>query len=93
MEDGYRVIYENTAIVPSEIGKSHNYPIFVQATDLDTPFIKTDDLFYVHENDWLRYPKGRIKPGELLIEVKGKIEKVSLVPDDFPRKALVIFIS
>ena len=34
-------------------------------------------------------PKGRISKGEILIEVKGKIEKVAIVPDDFPEKTLV----
>lgn len=87
--EGYRVIYENTTILCGKEGADNNYPLFLQATDLETPFIKTDGLFYVHESDWLRYPKGRIKHGELLIEVKGKVEKVSIVPDDFPEKVLV----
>ena len=87
--EGYRVIYENTEILSESDGKASNYPFFLQAADLQTPFIKTDNLFYVHENDWLRYPKGQVKRGELLIEVKGKIEKVALVPDDFPEKTLV----
>ena len=89
VEDGYRVVYENTEIVESTIGKDMGFPYFLQATDLETPFIKTDNLFYVAEEDWKRYPKGRIKKGEILIEVKGKLEKVSIVPDDFPEKTLV----
>ena len=43
----------------------------------------------MHNDEWKRYPKGRIKKGEILIEVKGKIDKVSIVPDDFPEKTLV----
>jgi restriction endonuclease S subunit len=74
---GYRVVYENTTIIDAEEGKANNYPYFLQATDLETPFIKTDNLFYVNDADWKRYPKGRIKKGEILIEVKGKIEKVN----------------
>lgn len=89
VEDGYRVVYENTEIVESTLGQSMGFPYFLQATDLETPFIKTDNLFYVEEKDWERYPKGRIKKGEILIEVKGKLEKVSIVPDDFPEKTLV----
>ncbi|MBQ0113177.1 MAG: restriction endonuclease subunit S [Bacteroidales bacterium] len=89
VEDGYRVVYENTEIVDSELGQRMNLPYFLQATDLETPFIRTDNLFYVNESEWNRYPKGRIKRGELLIEVKGKLEKVSIVPDDFPEKTLV----
>ena len=88
-KDGYRVVYENTEIVNAEEGKTNNYPYFLQATDLETPFIKTDNLFYVNETEWKRYPKGRIQKGEILIEVKGKIEKVSIVPNDFPEKTLV----
>ena len=89
VKDGYRVVYENTQIVESEEGKINNYPYFLQATDLETPFINTDNLFYVNETEWKRYPKGRINRGEILVEVKGKIEKVSIVPDDFPEKTLV----
>ena len=89
VEDGYRVVYENTEIIESTIGKGKGFPFFLQATDLETPFIKTDNLFYVAEEDWERYPKGRIKKGEILIEVKGKLEKVSIVPNDFPEKTLV----
>lgn len=87
--EGYRVIYENTDVLSSDVGRKSNFPIFIQATDLDTPFIKTDNLYYVHECDWVRYPKGRVNVGELLIEVKGKVEKVSIVPENFPKKALV----
>lgn len=43
----------------------------------------------VTKNDWERYTKGRIKKGEVLIEVKGKAEKIAIVPDDFPANTLV----
>ncbi len=89
VKDGYRVVYENTKIIDPEEGVKNNYPYFLQAADLKTPFINKNNLFYVNETEWLRYPKGRIKKGEILIEVKGKIEKVSIVPDDFPEKTLV----
>lgn len=64
-------------------------PYFLQAADISTPFINAEGMICVSEADWIRYPKGHIKPGELLIEVKGKAEKVALVPDDFPAKTLV----
>lgn len=89
VKNGYRVVYENTKVLPKEEGIKNGYPIFLQATDIQTPFINTDDLCYVHEADWDRYKKGRIKKGEILIEVKGKAEKVAIVPDDFPQKVLV----
>jgi hypothetical protein len=87
--DGYRVVYENTHIVDKTEGIEKNYPFFLQATDLQTPFINIDNLFYVRDEEWERYPKGRVKRGEILIEVKGKIEKVAIVPDDFPEKTLI----
>ena len=89
VEEGYRVVYENTKILNKEEAISKNFPIFLQATDLQTPFIKKDNFYYVDEKDWVRYPMGRIKSGELLIEVKGKIEKVAIVSNDFPEKVLV----
>lgn len=89
VEEGYRVVYENTKIIDKEIAIKNNYPCFLQATDLDTPFINTDNLYFVDNEEWVRYPKGRVKKGEILIEVKGKIDKVAIVPYDFPEKTLV----
>ncbi len=89
VEDGYRVVYENTKVINEQIARENNYPVFLQATDINTPFIEKTNLHYVNESEWIRYPKGRIKKGEILIEVKGKIEKVGIVPDDFPEKTLV----
>lgn len=88
-KEGYRVVYENTKIVDKSEAIANDYPYFLQATDLDTPFIKTDNLFHVSNDEWIRYPKGRIQKGEILIEVKGKIDKVSIVPENFPEKTLV----
>ena len=89
IESGYRVVYENTHIIDKKTGLENNYPLFLQAADLKTPFIETDNLYYVHQSEWDRYAKGHIKRGELLVEVKGKVEKVAIVPDDFPEKVLV----
>ena len=89
VEFGYRVVYETTEIINTEDGKSRNCPIFLQATDISTPFINTNNLFYVEESDWIRYKNGRVTHGELLIEVKGKAEKIAIVPEDFPEKVLV----
>lgn len=89
VKEGYRVVYENTKIIDKTEGKENNNPYFLQAADLKTPFINRENLFYVAEEDWKRYKKGRIKHGELLIEVKGKVDKVSIVPPDFPTKTLV----
>ncbi|MEG2067567.1 MAG: restriction endonuclease subunit S [Tannerellaceae bacterium] len=86
VKDGYRVVYENTEIVDSV---DNDNPYFLQATDITTPFVKTEKLFCVHKSDWERYPKGRIAKGELLIEVKGKAEKVAIVPENMPERTLV----
>jgi hypothetical protein len=87
--DGYRVVYETTQAIDRKEGERLGLPYFLQAADISTPFIHAEGMICVPEADWIRYPKGRIKPGELLIEVKGKAEKVALVPDDFPAKTLV----
>ena len=89
VEDGYRVVYENTKVINEQIARENYFPVFLQATDINSPFIEKTNLHYVNESEWIRYPKGRIKKGEILIEVKGKIEKVGIVPDDFPEKTLV----
>lgn len=86
---GYRVVYETTEAIDREEGERLGLPYFLQAADISTPFIHAEGMICVSEADWIRYPKGRIKSGELLIEVKGKAEKVALVPDDFPVKTLV----
>jgi type I restriction enzyme S subunit len=89
VKDGYRVVYENTKIIDKQEATENNYPYFLQAIDLQTPFINTSNLFYVHKDDWEKYPKGRIVKGEILIEVKGKVDKVAIVPNDFPLYTLV----
>lgn len=89
VQEGYRVVYETTQAINREEGESLGLPYFLQAADISTPFINSEGMICVSEADWIRYPKGHIKPGELLIEVKGKAEKIALVPDDFPSKTLV----
>ena len=87
--EGYRVIYESTEIIPREIGIEEGLPFFLQAADIETPFVQPEGMGCVSRADWERYPKGRIKAGEVLIEVKGLAEKVALVTDDVPRNTLV----
>ena len=89
VEDGYRVVYENTKVIEREEGLAAGLPLFLRSADIDSPFINQERMACVSESEWERYPKGRIKAGELLIEVKGKAEKVAVVPDDFPSKTLV----
>ena len=88
IEKGYRVVYENTKILQkNEI--SENSPKFLQAADIESPIINIEKSGYVSNDDWLRYEKGRVTKGEILLEVKGNVKKVAIVPDDFPEKVLV----
>lgn len=89
VESGYRVVYGNTEVLNPKFAKPGGAPFFLQAVDIQTPFIDSDNLKYVCEGDWDKYPQGRIKRGELLIEVKGRLEKVAVVPKDFPEHTLV----
>ena len=89
IKEGYRVVYENTEILRTDEAKQMNLPKFIQATDIDSPMINIENAGYVCEEDWQQYPKGRIQKGEILLEVKGDVKKVAIVPDDFPDKVLV----
>lgn len=92
VRDGYRVVYENTEIIEPEAGETPADCVrFLQAADINSGFpnITTDVMGWVPRADWERYTKGRIIPGELLIEVKGLARKVAIVPDDFPPETLV----
>ena len=87
---GFRVVYENTKIL-SQDQIANTSARFLQATNIakDGLSIDLESVGYVTEKDWIRYPKGRIKSGEILIEVKGQAKKVTVVPDDFPGRTLV----
>lgn len=88
--DGYRVVYENTEILDRDNAPSDAVR-FLQAADVSSqlPIVNDSGIGWVDRRDWDRYPKGRITRGEILIEVKGKAEKVAIVPDDFPEESLV----
>lgn len=90
IESGYRVVYENTDIVESPEDESRHVR-FLQATNIQSnlPIVNKYGLGWVTNSDWQRYPLGRIKRGEILIEVKGQAEKVAIVPEDYPLNTLV----
>ena len=87
---GNRVVYVNTHIVDAPVNEA-DYVRFLQAADVSSrlPTLRYSGLGWVKRDDWERYPKGRIRRGEVLIEVKGKAEKVALVPSGFPKETLV----
>ena len=86
----YRVVYENTKILDEDFDPEYHVK-FLQAANVLSgfPAIEQSSMGWVSRNDWNRYAQGRIKPGEILIEVKGKAEKVAIVPDDFLSEVLV----
>lgn len=91
VREGYRVVYENTKILSPDMVREGVDARFLQATDIsiDGLSIEVEDVGFVNQKDWIRYPKGRIKVGEILIEVKGQAEKVTIVQDYVPYKTLV----
>lgn len=89
IESGYRVVYENTKIIDKTFQKENDLPFFIQSSDIEDCCINMDTVNCVSNTDWYRYPKGRIKKGEILVEVKGNVKKVAIVTDDIPDKSLV----
>lgn len=89
IESGYRVVYENTKIIDKTFQKENDLPFFIQSSDIEDCCINMDTVNCVSNTDWYRYPKGRIKKGEILVEVKGNVKKVVIVTDDIPDKSLV----
>ena len=90
-KEGYRVVYENTKILNPEKVDEQRDVRFLQATNVsdDGLWIEPKGIGFVSGKDWMKYPKGRIKHGELLIEVKGQAEKVTIVQDYMPLRTLV----
>lgn len=91
VSDGYRVVYESTKILSPEQIDLENDTRFLQATNIssDGLWIEVENIGFVSVRDWDRYPKGRIQHGEVLIEVKGQAEKVTIVQDYMPERTLV----
>lgn len=89
--DGYRVVYENTKILNKDQVDEKKDVRFLQATNVsnDGLWIDPSEIGFVSRKDWDKYPKGRIKIGEMLIEVKGQAEKVTIVQDYVPLRTLV----
>lgn len=91
VKNGYRVVYENTKILNHDRVNESRDARFLQAANIanDGLSIEVNNIGFVHENDWIRYPKGHINKGEVLIEVKGLAEKVTIVQDYVPERTLV----
>lgn len=86
--DGYRVVYHGTDSIngiPEE-----NLLSFLSPTQIDAQgsidFSAADKLPLYYKDD---YPKGLAVAGELLIEVKGNVSKVGVVPEAFPQHLMI----
>ncbi|MFZ3430463.1 restriction endonuclease subunit S [Vibrio harveyi] len=85
---GYRVVYHGTDSI-NGLKESELLP-FLSPTQIDlNGAISFDDadklpLYYKE-----RYPKGLAKAGEILVEVKGNVSKVGIVPLDFPKNLMI----
>jgi type I restriction enzyme S subunit len=88
ISEGYRVVYHGTDSI-NGLDKSQLLP-FLSPTQIDNDgaisFEKTDLLPKYYKEE---YPKGLAKEGELLVEVKGNVAKVAVVPSIFPDNLMV----
>lgn len=88
ISEGYRVVYHGTDSV-NGIAEDKLLP-FLSPSQIDDQgaidFDSTDKLPLYYKTD---YPKGVAKPGELLIEVKGNVSKVGVVPDVHPANLMI----
>lgn len=86
--DGYRVVYHGTDSI-NGIPEERLLP-FLSPTQIDDQgsidFSAADKLPLYYKDD---YPKGLAVAGELLIEVKGNVSKVGVVPEEFPKNLMV----
>ncbi|MBB1445282.1 restriction endonuclease subunit S [Pseudoalteromonas sp. SG43-3] len=88
ISEGYRVVYHGTDSI-NGLDKSQLLP-FLSPTQIDKEgaisFEITDQLPMHYRES---YPKGLAKEGELLVEVKGNVAKVAVVPSIFPKNLMV----
>lgn len=88
ISEGYRVVYHGTDSI-NGIAEDKLLP-FLSPSQIDDQgsidFDSTDKLPLYYKTD---YPKGVAKPGELLIEVKGNVSKVGVVPDVHPANLMI----
>ncbi|AKX47393.1 restriction endonuclease subunit S [Thiopseudomonas alkaliphila] len=88
VNEGYRVVYHGTDSI-NGLKDSELLP-FLSPTQIDAngaiSFEDADKLPIYYKE---RYPKGLAKSGEILIEVKGNVSKVGIVPLEFPKNLMI----
>jgi len=86
--EGYRVVYHGTDSVnnlPSGMKLGFLSPTQI-SKEGEINFDAVDELPLYYKD---QYPKGLAKAGELLIEVKGNVSKVAIVPSEYPQHLMV----
>ncbi|EPH2776615.1 TPA: restriction endonuclease subunit S [Klebsiella pneumoniae] len=88
VDEGYRVVYHGTDSI-NGLKDSDLIP-FLSPTQIDAngsiSFEDADKLPLYYKE---RYPKGLGKAGEILVEVKGNVSKVGIVPSAFPKNLMI----
>ncbi|WP_154065065.1 restriction endonuclease subunit S [Klebsiella variicola] len=88
VDEGYRVVYHGTDSI-NGLKDSDLLP-FLSPTQIDAngsiSFEDADKLPLYYKE---RYPKGLGKAGEILVEVKGNVSKVGIVPSAFPKNLMI----
>lgn len=88
VDEGYRVVYHGTDSI-NGLKNSELLP-FLSPTQIDANgsinFEDTDKLPLYYKD---QYPKGLGKAGEILVEVKGNVSKVGIVPSAFPKNLMI----
>ena len=86
--DGYRVVYHGIDRVSG--AETETSIPFLSPTQIDQEgaidFDAADRVPSYYSRD---YPKGVSRAGELLVEVKGNVSKVTVVPEAFPRGLMI----
>lgn len=88
VNEGYRVVYHGNDST-NGFKESELLP-FLSPTQIDPngaiSFDDADKLPLYYKD---RYPKGLGKAGEILVEVKGNVSKVGIVPVEFPKNLMI----
>lgn len=88
VNEGYRVVYHGTDSI-NGLKDSELLP-FLSPTQIDAngaiSFEDADKLPLYYKE---LYPKGLAKAGEILVEVKGNVSKVGIVPLSFPKSLMI----
>ncbi|HGW6094769.1 TPA: restriction endonuclease subunit S [Serratia marcescens] len=88
VDEGYRVVYHGTDSI-NGLKDSETLP-FLSPTQIDANgsinFEDAEKLPLYYKD---KYPKGLGKTGEILVEVKGNVSKVGIIPSTFPKNLMI----